>query len=106
MTLDSQTSPVIALEFSIERRCGLRVPVDIRARVKSLDPVTSLGPSTAARIVDISQRGLKLRVGRPLMLGASVQILAERKIFLGKVRYCRSVHDDFYIGVRLMDSDS
>jgi hypothetical protein len=106
MTLASQTSSAIALQFGIERRSEPRIPVDIRARVKSLDPVTSIGPSTEARIVEISRRGLKLRVRRPIMIGASVQILAERKIFLAKVRSCSSVDEDFYIGVRLADIDS
>jgi hypothetical protein len=106
MTPASQTSSAIALEFCIERRAEPRLPVDIRARVKSLDPVTSTGPSTVARVVEISRRGLKLRVGRPFMIGASVQILAESKIFLAKVRYCSCVEEDYYIGVRLSDIDS
>jgi hypothetical protein len=106
MTLASQTGSAILLEFGIERRSEPRFPVDLRARVKSLDPVTSVGPSTVARIVEISHRGLKLRVGRPFIVGATVQILAESKILLAKVRYCVCVDADFYVGVRLAESDS
>ena len=94
------------MEFGIDRRAEPRLEVDIRARVKSLDPVTSIGPSTVGRVVEISRHGLKLRVRRPFMIGASLQILAERKMFLAKVRHCSPVEDDYHVGVLLSELDS
>jgi hypothetical protein len=103
MKLASQSNPVIPLDLTRERRSETRISADIRARAKSLDPVTSLGPSTVGRIVDISPHGLKVRVDRQFMTGSSVQILAEGKSFLGRVRYCLSLDADFHIGIQLAE---
>jgi hypothetical protein len=103
MALAAETSVEDALEFCLERRRKPRIPIDIRARLKSIDPVTSTDPSTVARIVEISRGGLKLRVGQRFVRGASVQIVAERRIFIGKVRYCQSVGADFHIGIQLAE---
>ena len=105
MTVARQTNSALASAFSIERRNEPRVSVDILARLKSLDPVTSIGPSTIARIIEISHHGLKLRAGRKLMRGASVHIMAERKIFLGKVRYCLAADEDFLLGIQLVEHE-
>ena len=80
--------------------------VDIRATLKSLDPLTSIGPATAARIVNISHHGLKLRVDRFYLTGTLVQIMAESNIFLGRVRYCLESESGFYVGVQLHEGFS
>jgi hypothetical protein len=79
--------------------------VNIRARLKSLDPVTSIGPSTSACVVEVSHHGLKVRVARNFMRGASVHIMAEQKIFLGRVRYCLAEADDFLLGIQLVEHE-
>jgi hypothetical protein len=104
MALAAQMTVADALEFCLDRRRKPRIPVDVHARMKSLNPVTSTGPATAARIVEISRGGLKLRVGERFMIGASVQIVAERRIFSGKVRHCQSIDGDFHIGIQLAEA--
>jgi hypothetical protein len=104
MALATETSVEESLDFCLDRRRKPRIPVDIHARLKSLDPLTSAGPSTIARIVEISRGGLKLRVGDRFLTGSSVQIVAERRIFNGKVRYCRSTGGDFHIGIQLTEA--
>lgn len=106
MPLASQTKTGRNLLLDIDRRGEPRSAADVRARVKSLDPVTSTGPSTIARIVGTSRHGLMLRAPRPFMAGATLQVLAENRIYLGKVRYCLSVDAEFYIGVRLEPNDT
>ncbi len=103
MALATETTVEESLEFHLERRRKPRIPVDIHARLKSLNPVTSSGPSTIARIVEISRGGLKLSVGERFLTGSSVQIVAERRIFNGKVRYCRSASGSFHIGIELAE---
>lgn len=90
----------------MERRREIRSPANIRARLKSLNPVTSIGPSTVAQIVEVSEHGLKIRVNRPLTIGATVQILAEGKIILGRVRHCLSVDMDYHIGIQIVELET
>ena len=87
-----------------ERRGEPRFAVSIPAKVKSLDPVTSIGPSTSATVVEISRNGLRLRAPRTLLPGTVVQIMASKKILLGKVKHCRPSGEDFLVGVRLTES--
>jgi hypothetical protein len=103
MAIATETSVEESLDFYFERRSKPRIPVDIHARLKSLDPVTSSGPSIVARLIEISRGGLKLRVGERFLTGSSVQVVAERRIFNGKVRYCRSTGKDFHIGIQLAE---
>jgi hypothetical protein len=104
MALATETSVGESLDFYFDRRSKPRIPVDIHARLKSLNPLTSAGPSTVARLIEISRGGLKLRVRERFLTGASVQVVAERRIFNGKVRYCRSAGADFHIGVQLAEA--
>ena len=101
LTHESLSAPV--REQGNERRREARVPVDIPARVKSLDPVTSIGPSTEVRITNISRHGLRFHAPRPYLVGALVQIVAEKKILLGRVRYCLSDGAYYDFGVQLVD---
>jgi hypothetical protein len=104
MALAAQMSVEDALEFCLDRRRKPRIPIDVHARMKSVNPVTSTGPSTIARIVEISRGGLKLRAAERFMIGASVQIVAERRVFTGRVRHCQSIEGDFHIGVQLAEA--
>jgi hypothetical protein len=86
-----------------ERRSEVRVADDIPARVKVLDPLTSLGPAVHARVVDASFGGLGLRVSKPVFPGSVVQIRFRDQIVLGEVRYCLPSGSDFIIGIRFRE---
>jgi hypothetical protein len=87
----------------IERRSETRVRVDIAARMKSINPLTSTGPSTRVRIIEISYHGMKLRVHREMLPGGLVQIIVGDRILMGKVRHARPVGADFEVGIRLTE---
>jgi hypothetical protein len=87
----------------IDRRRETRVRVDIAARMKSLNPLTSTGPSSKVRIVEISYHGMKLRVHREMLPGGLVQIIVGERILMGKVRHTRPCGNDFEVGIRLTE---
>lgn len=87
----------------IERRGETRVRVDIAARMKSLNPLTSTGPSSRVRIVEISYHGMKFRAHRELLPGGLVQIIVEDRILMGTVRHARRCGADFEVGIRLIE---
>jgi hypothetical protein len=88
-----------------ERRFEGRVPKDAPARVKVLEPILTTAPSGHAWIVDVSAKGVKLRVSEWVRTGAVLQMRLEDNAFaLGEVRYCLPVGKEFYIGVRLLEA--
>ena len=89
--------------YGVECRSEIRVGEDSPARVKVLDPMTSLGPSFHARVANKSSKGLKLRVPRSVLPGSVVQIRFGDGIVLGEVKYCIPVEDEFDIGICLKE---
>ena len=73
------------------------------ARIKGLDPLTSIGPSTTGQVLDTSSNGLKLKVARAFLPGAVVQIRFQDQIVLGTVKYCIPSGAEFHIGVQLKE---
>ncbi len=86
-----------------ERRREPRTRVDIAARLKSVDPVTSIGPSTTVRIVEISRSGLKISVDKEFLPKTLVQIIASNQIMMGQVRHSTPVEGGFHVGVQLLE---
>jgi hypothetical protein len=54
-----------------------------RARVKVLDPLTSIGPSMEAELVSFSASDYQLRVPRWIVPGSTVQVLTAAKVEFG-----------------------
>ena len=71
------------------------------ARVKVLDPITSLGPSAPGQLLAASSTGLHLRVSRLLFVGAMVQVRSSIGTVFGRVRYCFPAGSEFQIGVKV-----
>jgi len=86
-----------------ERRREPRTRVDIPARLKSVDPVTSIGPSATVRIVEISRSGLKIFVDKDFFPKTLVQIIASNQIMMGQVRHSTRVEGGFHMGVQLLE---
>jgi len=80
------------------------MPVDVPARLKCLNPLSTTGPSVQARVIEISRSGMTVRVNRRLERGAVVQIIVKNTFYMASVRYSREVEDGFEIGVRLTES--
>ena len=88
-----------AVVRDLDRRTEPRDEVSVRARLKSLDPVTSIGPSTVVEIVEISRHGLKIFVTRPYIPGFLVQLTMFHEVLTGKVRHCTAVRGGFHVGI-------
>jgi anti-sigma factor RsiW len=86
-----------------ERRSDPRVPVDYPARLKLLDPVTSVGPPHEARVVEISRNGLRIRTTRFLIPKSLVQIRFNGKAMLAEVRYCIKAGPEYHAGLCLTE---
>jgi hypothetical protein len=86
-----------------ERRCEIRVETESPARIKALDPLTSIGPSSNGLVLNTSSKGLKLKAPRAFFPGAVVQIRFQDRSVLGKVKYCNPSGDEFDIGVELKE---
>ena len=85
----------------VERRREPRSLVNIPARVKGLNPLTSIGPSTPATVVDISHHGLRLCLDREFLPGASLQLVVSKHVVLATVRHCFRSGSKFMVGVEL-----
>jgi hypothetical protein len=96
-TLSATNSEI--LDRPIDRRREPRDEANIRARLKSLNPVTSNGPSTVVQVVEISRHGLKIFVTRPYLPNALVQLTMYHEVINGKVRHCTGVHGGFHVGI-------
>ncbi len=90
-------------QFFGERRGEVRFVLNIPAKVKGLNPVTSIGPSLPATIVEGSRHGHRIRLDREYLPGASIQVLVSKKAFVGKVRHCFRSGIEFMVGVQLFD---
>lgn len=85
-----------------ELRSEPRVPVRFAARLKLLDPVTSVGPPHDVQVIEISRSGLKIHTPRYLILKTLVQIRFNGRSILGEVRYCVRLEPGYHAGIRLV----
>ena len=86
-----------------ERRSEKRIPIDCPVRVKVLYPLSSTGPSSRGRLLDISTKGLKLCVPASITPGAEVQVFWLGRFGTGRVRYCIPADGAFHVGVLLLE---
>jgi len=71
------------------------------ARIKILNPITSIGPSAMVYLLTASPRSLHVRVPRVVWVGARVHVLSPLVQGFGTVRYSIPAGREFQIGVRL-----
>ena len=60
-------------------------PAAVRARIKVLDPLTSMGPSMEAELLSSSDSDLQLKVPRWIIPGSAVQVLTSKGVVFGRV---------------------
>jgi len=73
------------------------------ARIKVVDPITSLGASAPAELLAISSSGVHARVSSCMFVGAVVQVRSSALSAFGRVRYCVPAGSGFQIGVKLQE---
>jgi hypothetical protein len=86
-----------------ENRAEPRVAVNFPARLKLLDPLTSVGPPHDVEVIEISRSGLKIHTPRYLILKTLVQIRFNGKARLGEVRYCVKAETGYHTGLKLVE---
>ena len=91
------------LSSEIERRTEPRVLVNAPGRIKSISPLMSTGPSIRATIIELSHSGMKIRMNREFQLGELVQVILPDMFYLGTVRHCRKVNEEFEAGIKLTE---
>jgi hypothetical protein len=58
-------------------------------------------PCMEAGVIDVSRRGLGLRLPAPLPAGSSIKIEAGDELILGEVAYCAPDHGAFHAGLTI-----
>ncbi len=92
----------LAAKLDQERMTGsAQINSNAAARIKVLDPITSLAPSAPADVLQGSPRSLHVRVSRFIYVGALVHVRSSLGLAVGQVRYCIPVGSEFQIGVKL-----
>jgi len=95
--LSSHSGPYVR-----ERRRFIRFATDEPVSVRILNPVSFA--RDAARVLDTSRDGLKLRVSEFLAPGSTIQVRLANAIAFGEIRYCKPVGSGFHVGVQLQDT--
>ena len=72
------------------------------ARVKVLNPLTSLGPAMHAKLLSSSDNDLEVRVPRSILIGSAVQVRTSEQIVFGEVQSCEPTGAEFEIGVTVV----
>lgn len=80
----------------MERRREPRIPLEQQAWITLLGDPEVRCPATA---VDLSGRGMKLRLSREVPMDSPVKVEIGDSMYLGEVCYCRLEHGAFIAGV-------
>ncbi|HVO97157.1 MAG TPA: PilZ domain-containing protein [Bryobacteraceae bacterium] len=83
-----------------EHRGEPRIPVDFKAHLKMLDPLTSVGPPHDVQVIEMSRSGLKVRTPRFLIPKTVVQVRLNNKMLLAEVRYCEKKESGYEAGLQ------
>jgi len=85
----------------MERRAETRIPWNCAVRLTLL---SNPPEHFEATLVNVSGRGARLKMDRPLECDSAVRIDLENGLLLGEVCYCASDGDGFGIGIQLEHS--
>lgn len=83
-----------------ERRKDVRAALDAPIWLRVLE---ATGAPVEGRIVNISKRGMKLRLPVALQPGVGVQARMGGKIIMAEVRYCLPQGGEFHVGIEIQD---
>lgn len=75
-----------------------------RFKTCQLIPLTILGDSgllLTAIAVEVSARGMRIVLDRPIPVGAAVKLESDDTLMLGEISYCRPESNGFVAGLRL-----
>jgi hypothetical protein len=87
-------------QSAVQPHLGAEAP----ARVKVLNPMTSMGRSMRAEVLRHSDMDLQVRVPRDILVGSIVQVRTSQMIAFGEVRSATPAGAVFDIGVAVQRS--
>lgn len=70
---------------------------DVAVGLRLLNPLSP--DKVEARLVNVSEMGLCLRIARSIPHSAHVQVTFKGFAVFGEVRYCRLARDGYYVGI-------
>lgn len=76
----------------------------IPARVKVIDPLDTMGPSSPAHVLRVWDTGLSIKVHCAILRGSLVQVRTNDNIRLGRVQLCLPSGTEFEISVRTVET--
>jgi hypothetical protein len=83
-----------------DRRHEVRVPIDAPISIRTLDQSASV---LTGRIVNISGKGLRLKLSGAVEPGMFVQARIGNRIIMAQVRYCLPEGLEFHAGIEIKD---
>jgi len=93
------------IELAAKLEADPQINSNVAARIKVLDPITSVGPSAPAHLLNMLSQGLHVRVCRLMLVGARIHVRSPLGHAFGNVRYCIPAGLGFQIGVKLEAAD-
>lgn len=89
------------IQDRVERRLSKRVKIEIPATMFEVGAIAQPRQEYPVKILDKSEKGLLVAVGKAMPVGAAVRIIAGAEIFLAEVIHCQAAEDGFRIGVEV-----
>jgi hypothetical protein len=81
---------------TLERRREPRIKANHSALLRTLN-----APPVEAWVLDVSSRGVRLRVPEPVPVGAAVRIEAQELLLFGTITHCELTQGAYYVGIEL-----
>jgi hypothetical protein len=78
---------------------GLQSDAPMAARVKVLDPLMTMGPSSPAFVLKTWDTGLRIKVRTAILRGSLVQVRVEDKLAFGRVQLCLPAGQEFEVSI-------
>jgi hypothetical protein len=86
------------LERRQEARLAINVPVTVTVLGMNSEGIMQ------ARVLDVSGKGMKVRLPLPVAVGAPVQVETDDSLFLGEASYSEAVEGGYIVGLILSHS--
>jgi hypothetical protein len=78
---------------------ALQSDTPIAARVKVLDPLMTMGPSSPAFVLKTWDTGLRIKLRTAILRGSLVQVRVEGKLAFGRVQLCLPAGQEFEVSI-------
>jgi hypothetical protein len=91
------------MEAAANRQNPHHATVELTAKVKALDPITSTRAPTICHVTEFSEKGVMVRTGRFMATGTLVQLHVLGKFSMWKVLCCIPYASGFHLGLEFVE---